>query len=143
LYPNPEVLRQPFVEEKLFISVYNHTEQQQLNMAINRGIIQQHQFLILSKAFRDCAKRCIGLPKRHTSTGILAVVLAASICGRIAVFGKSLQMDSFDLNRFKYHYFEENQAGDEIDNYFSSFHNPQLEDTFYKRMASVGVTFIP
>ena len=85
----------------------------------------------------------MGLQKRHTSTGILTVILASAICNRFVVFGKSLQFDSLDLNLFKYHYFEENGAGDNIDGYFSSFHDPKLENEFYNRLASVGVTFVP
>ena len=44
----------------------------------------------------------------------------------VAVFGKSLKIDSLNRSRLKYHYFEEHILGKTRDDYFSTFYGPGL-----------------
>jgi len=143
IWPHSEVLR-PFDGETIVFSVYYSSERHLLRDAVRKHRFRDTQQLIeLPKAFRDCAKRCLRFPERHTSTGIVAVVLATTMCKRVAVFGKSLKVDSFNTSKFSYHYFEDNVPGKLNTEYFSDFHRPDLEEDFYKSVSSQGVTFLP
>ena len=73
----------------------------------------------------------------------MASVLSLSMCKRVTIFGKSQYFDSFDVNNYPYHYFEENRAGTNISAYFSTFHDTKVEKIFYSRLSQQGVVFVP
>lgn len=142
IYPTETTL-QSIGDETTLYSIYYSRERRLLKRAIRANRFPLHAKLAeLRKSFRNCAKHCIELPERHTSTGILAVVLALTMCDRITVFGKSLQFDSFNTSQFSYHYFEDDISSD-IDDMFSTFHRPDLEYNFFREVAQLGVTFVP
>ena len=142
MYPTTSTLH-TFGDEVMLYSVYRSSERRLLKQAVRQNrFLPSLKVKELRKPFRDCAKRCMNLPERHASTGILAVVLALTMCERITVFGKSLRIDSFDLTKFSYHYFEQDNSS-HIDDMFSRFHRPDLESKFYQELAQLGVTFVP
>ena len=142
IYPTETTL-QSRDEETTLYSVYYSRERRLLKRAIRENRFPLHaKFAELPKSFRNCAKQCVKLPERHTSTGVLAVVLALTMCDRITVFGKSLRFDSFNISQFSYHYFEDDISSD-IDDMFSTFHRPDLENIFFREIAQSGVTFVP
>ena len=142
LYPHSKTLKH-YNGERLLFSIYYKAELRLLKTAIAQKQISKSDVTILPRAFRNCASHCIGLKQRHCSTGILATVLSLSMCKRVTIFGKSQYFDSFDVNTYPYHYFEENHAGTNISAYFSDFHDTKLEKIFYSRLSQQGVVFVP
>lgn len=143
IYPNPKTLHS-VGEEILLFSVHYKSERQLINAAIRSHNFLPHQRVIeIPKKFRECVKKCMNLPGRHPSTGMVSVVIATSMCDRITVFGKSLMVDSLDTSKFAYHYFEDNAPGVTSEDFFSPFHRPDLEKEFYTRLSDLGVNFVP
>ena len=142
LYPHSKTLKH-YNGERLLFSIYYKSELRLLKTAIAQKQISKRDVTILPLAFRNCASRCIGLKQRHCSTGILASVLSLSMCKRVTIFGKSQYFDSFDVNNYPYHYFEENRAGTNISAYFLTFHDTKVEKIFYSRLSQQGVVFVP
>lgn len=142
-WPHNAVLK-TFGDELMLFSVYYSKERRILKEAIKMHKFRTfRQPVELPKAFMTCAKGCMKLPERHTSTGILAVVLAVTLCDRVTVFGKSLKFDSMNTSRFPYYYFEDNVPEKVQQDYFWPLHRPDLEHKFYEHLHTVGVAFIP
>ena len=143
IYPYPKTM-QPFNGETLLFSVHYKSERRMIDAAIRAQNFLPHQRLVeIPKKFRNCVKKCMKLPKRHPSTGVMSVVLAISLCDRVTVFGKSLTADSLDTSKFAYHYFEDNTLGKTSEELFSPFHRPDLEKALYTLLSNFGVTFVP
>lgn len=85
----------------------------------------------------------MGLPDRRVSTGILAAVLAITLCDRVTVFGKSFKFNCMYVSRFLYNYFEDNIQGKVQQDYFCPLHQPDLKHKFYEQLHVAGVAFTP
>lgn len=143
IYPNQKTMHS-FDGETVLFSVHYKSERRMINAAIRAQNFLPHQRLIeIRKKFRNCVKKCMKLPERHPSTGVMSVALAISSCDRVTVFGKSLTVDSLDTSKFAYHYFEDNTPGKTSEDFFSPFHRPDLEKAFYTLLSNSGVTFVP